>query len=407
MKKEEQFSKTMSEPEFNRELINKHRDRLKSFIVSPPDKTLLASVIALIVIGFMAIFSSTAPKCLSDGVSPFIFLQKQLGAFVVGFFLMLFFTNFSYKKLEKFNIPVAVILIIMLFLVKFSPLGVSVNGATRWLNLGMQIQPSEFAKPVLVMLLASIFKDNASVFKPENWQRAYIPILIILFLIFLQPNLSMVLLLLITAFVMYICAGGALPIIFGVLSAGLAGLFLLITKIAMATMVSGAAGVKTYQLGRIKTWLNPELDPLGKGYNIIQSLIAFASGGFMGLGYGASVQKRSYLPECHTDFIFAVIAEEWGFIGCFFIIILFLTILYRGILIAVQSQDMYGKLLAVGLTFSICIQALINMSVTSSLVPATGVPMPFISYGGSSLVTSMIMIGILLNISKKRITKIS
>lgn len=396
----------MSEAEFNRELLNKHRDRIKSFIVSPPDKTLLASVMALIVIGFMAIFSSTAPKCLTDGISPFIFLQKQLGAFVMGFFLMLFFTNFNYKQLEKFNFPAAIALIIMLFLVKFSPLGVSVNGATRWLNLGMQIQPSEFAKPVIVMLLASVFKDNASVFKPENWQKAYIPILIILFLIFLQPNLSMVLLLLITSFVMYICAGGAIPIIFGVLSAGLAGLFALVTKIAMATIVSGAAGVKTYQLGRIKTWLNPELDPLGKGYNIIQSLIAFASGGFMGLGYGASVQKRSYLPECHTDFIFAVIAEEWGFIGCLFIIILFLTILYRGILIANQSQDMYGKLLAVGLTFSICIQALINMSVTSSLIPATGVPMPFISYGGSSLVTSMIMIGILLNISKKRITKI-
>ena len=126
----------------------------------------------------------------------------------------------------------------------------------------------------------------------------------------------------------------------------------------------------------------------------------------MGLGYGSSVQKRAYLPECHTDFIFAVIAEEWGFIGCLFSIILFLTIMHRGILIASQSQDMYGKLLTIGLTFSIGIQALINMGVTSSFIPATGVPLPFISYGGSSLVTSMIMIGILLNISKRRITKI-
>lgn len=406
MKKEGRFLKTMSEAEYNQNLLNKHRDKIKSFIVSAPDKTLLAAVMALIVIGFMAIFSSTAPKCLADGISPFSFLQKQLGAFVIGFFLMMFFTNFNYKKLERYNTPVVVILIILLFLVKFSSLGVNVNGATRWLNLGIQIQPSEFAKPVIVMLLASIFKDNASIFKPENWQKAYIPIAIILFLIFLQPNLSMVLLLLIICFIMFICAGGALPLIFGALSFCVAGLFVLITKIAMATMVAGAAGVKTYQLGRIKTWLNPELDPLGKGYNIIQSLIAFASGGVMGLGYGASVQKRAYLPECHTDFIFAVMAEEWGFIGCLFVIILFLTVLYRGILISVQSQDMYGKLLAVGLTFSICIQAIINMSVTSSLVPATGVPMPFISYGGSSLVTSMVMIGILLNISKKRITKI-
>jgi len=169
-------------------------------------------------------------------------------------------------------------------------------------------------------------------------------------------------------------------------------------------MAGGA--LKSYQLGRIKTWLNPELDPLGKGYNIIQSLIAFASGGFMGLGYGASVQKRAYLPECHTDFIFAVIAEEWGFIGCLFIIILFLTIIHRGIVIATHAQDMYGKLLAIGLTFSLGIQGFINMGVTSSFIPATGVPLPFISYGGSSLVVSMAMVGILLNISKRRITKI-
>lgn len=405
MKKEERYSKIMSEANYNKSPLNSSRSKIKSLIISPPDKTLLTAVMFLIIIGFMAIFSATGPKCLSDNISPFIFLQKQVIAFVLGFFAMLFFTNFSYKNLEKFNTIAFISLIIMLIMVKFTPLGVNVNGATRWINFcGLQLQPSEFAKPIFVMLLASAFKRNASILDPKKWTYTFFPLIVALLLIFIQPNLSMVLLLLITAFVMYICAGGALQLVFSVVGAGIAGVVAIFVKIATASLAGGA--IKAYQLGRIKTWLNPELDPLGKGYNIIQSLIAFASGGFMGLGYGASVQKRAYLPECHTDFIFAVIAEEWGFVGCVFIIILFLTIMYRGILIASNSQDMYGKLLATGLTFSIGVQGFINMGVTSSFIPATGVPLPFISYGGSSLVTSMVMIGILLNISKKRITKI-
>lgn len=396
----------MSEASYNKSPLNNSKSKIKSLIVSPPDKTLLAAVMFLIIIGFMAIFSATGPKCLSDGLSPFLFLQKQVLAFVIGFFAMLFFTNFNYKKLEKYNKPAFITLLVMLVMVKFTSLGVNVNGATRWINFcGIQLQPSEFAKPIFVMLLASAFKNNASLMDAKKWTQTFAPLGIALFLILIQPNLSMVMLLCITAFVMFICAGGALPVILGVLGTFGAGVIAIIIKLASSAIAGGGA-IKAYQLGRIKTWLNPELDPLGKGYNIIQSLIAFASGGFMGLGYGASVQKRAYLPECHTDFIFAVIAEEWGFIGCVFIIILFLTIMYRGLLISGQVQDMYGKLLAIGLTFSIGIQGFINMGVTSSFIPATGVPLPFISYGGSSLITSMIMIGILLNISKKRITKI-
>ena len=407
MKKGERFLKTMSDNIYDSFPKNTHKSKIKSLILTPPDKTLLAAVMFLIIIGFMSIFSATAPKCLADGVSVFSFLQKQVIAFVAGFFLMLFFTNFEYKKLEKYNGIAFVSLIIMLFMVKFTPLGVNVNGATRWINIaGLQLQPSEFAKPIFVMLLASAFKNNANLFDSDKWGKTFFPLLIALGLIFIQPNLSMVLLLIITTFIMYICAGGALQIIWGAIAAAGAGIVAILFKLATATLMSGGAGIRSYQLGRLKTWLNPELDPLGKGYNIIQSLIAFASGGFMGLGYGASVQKRAYLPECHTDFIFAVIAEEWGFIGCVFIIILFLTILYRGIFIASKCTDMYGKLLALGLTFSLTVQAFINMGVTSSFIPATGVPLPFISYGGSSLMTSMIMVGILLNISKRKFVKI-
>ena len=157
---------------------------------------------------------------------------------------------------------------------------------------------------------------------------------------------------------------------------------------------------------RIDVYLNPELDPRGAGYNIIQSLLAFAAGGFWGVGYGNSKQKLYWLPEGHTDFIFAVIAEELGFLGCFLVIGLFLTFIHRGIIISSRCTDMLGKLMAIGITLSIGLQAFINMSVSSSLIPATGVPLPFISYGGTSLIVSMCMVGILLNISRKRIKRI-
>ena len=224
---------------------------------------------------------------------------------------------------------------------------------------------------------------------------AFIPILVMLGFIFVQPNLSMVILLLSVSVVMFLAAGGSLKLFFSCLAA------MITTVVIAATTI-----IKPYQMQRIRTWQHPELDPQGAGYNIIQSLIAFASGGFTGVGYGGSIQKLSYLPECHTDFIFAIIAEELGWIGCVLIIGLFWTFIHRGFMIASRCPDMFGKLLAVGITFSIGFQAFLNISVASSFFPTTGVPLPFISYGGSSLIVSLCMVGILLNISKKRIKKI-
>ena len=382
----------------NREKISKYdvRRPIQSVIVSSPDKTLLVAVSFLIVLGFMAIFSATAPKCLDEGGNPAQFLIKQVICFVIGFLGLKFFAGFDYKKLADWNVILAAIIILALILVDFTPLGVTVNGAKRWINIaGFQLQPSEFAKPAVVLLLAHAFQKDASLFDKEKWVWAFIPILTIMGLIFIQPNLSMVILLLAVSVVMFLCAGGSLKLFYGALCTGAA------TVVIAATTI-----IKPYQLRRLKTWINPEIDPLGAGYNIIQSLIAFASGGFSGVGYGGSIQKLSYLPECHTDFIFAVIAEELGFLGCILVIGLFFTLIHRGFLIAVRCPDMYGKILAAGLTFSIGFQAFMNMSVASSLLPATGVPLPFISYGGSSLIVSMVMIGVLLNISKKRIVKI-
>lgn len=400
MKKEEGCSRIMSYQGFENRNSSyaerRPRRPFQSTIVSAPDKALLITVAFLVIIGFMAIFSASAPKCIDEGGNPAQFLIKQLICFVVGFFGLKFFTNYDYKKLGAWNLIFAGTVIFLLMLVDFTPLGVTVNGAKRWINiLGFQLQPSEFAKPAVVLLLATIFKKDADLLDQNKWVTTFIPILIMLGLIFKQPNLSMVILLLSTSVVMFLAAGGSLKLFFSCLGA------MMTTVVIAATTI-----IKPYQMQRIKTWQHPELDPQGAGYNIIQSLIAFASGGFSGVGYGGSIQKLSYLPECHTDFIFAIIAEELGWVGCVLIIGLFFTLIHRGFMIASRCPDMFGKLLAVGITFSIGFQAFLNISVASSFFPTTGVPLPFISYGGSSLIVSLCMVGVLLNISKKRIKKI-
>lgn len=355
------------------------------------DRPLLVAVIFLVVIGLMAIFSASAPKCVEMGVNPARFFLQQLFGVIVGFIGLRWLSNFHYKKLMTYTIPFTFFVIVMLILVKVA--GVTVNGAQRWINIaGFSLQPSEFAKPAVVLLLAGVFYRNTTILDNNKIVTAFLPIAVMLGLIFLQPNLSMIILLVTTSAAIYICAGGSFKVLF--------------TAAACAIPLLLLKGLHGYQSSRLTTWLNPEADPLGAGYNVIQSLVAFASGGMFGVGYGGSKQKLAWLPEAHTDFIFAVIGEELGFIGCMLLICLFWTILQRGFIIATKCQDMYGKLLALGLTFSICFQGFLNMWVASSFVPATGVPMPFISYGGSSIMVSLWMVGILLNISKDNVKRI-
>ena len=398
---EEMFSEIMSYQEYKvlrkrKKMIRDHRRSSSDVMLSAPDKPLIIIVTFLVIIGFLAIFSATAPKCMREGVNLGTFLFKQ-GIFAcVGFLAMGFFAKFDYHKLEKYNKKFLWIVLILLCVVKFTPLGMEINGARRWINLGfMQLQPSEFAKPLFCMLLASAFKDKVKLFESSTITRVVIPLLIVLFLVFKQPNLSMVIILFVTGLAMYIAAGG--PMIILGIGGGLVGVGILSV---IPKLLQG------YQMDRINIWLNPGSDALGKGYNIIQSLIAFASGGFSGTGYGGSIQKLAYLPECHTDFIFSILAEEFGFLGCFFVIGLFAALVHRGMRISKRCPDMYGKLLALGITFIFGFQGFLNMSVASSLLPVTGVTLPFISYGGTSIIVFLSMIGILLNISKQRIKKI-
>ena len=367
-----------------------------NIILSAPDKSLIIIVVFLVIIGFLAIFSATAPKCMREGTNLASYLIKQAIFGGVGFFAMGFFAKFDYKKLEKYNLKFMWAVIIMLFIVKFTPLGMEINGAKRWINLGfMQLQPSEFAKPLFCMLLASMFKDKIDMSTVNKNMPVIFAMLFILFLILKQPNLSMAIILCVTTFGLYLAGRGPWqPIAAG---AGVMGLGILTM---LPKLLHG------YQMDRITVWLNPGSDAQGKGYNIIQSMIAFASGGFSGTGYGGSIQKLAYLPECHTDFIFAIIAEEFGFLGCLFVTALFVALVLRGLRIAKRCPDMYGKLIAIGITIIFGFQAFLNMSVASSFLPVTGVTLPFISYGGTSIIVSLAMVGILLNISKQRIQRI-
>lgn len=365
-------------------------------IISPPDKSLLVIVTFLVIIGFLAIFSATAPKCMREGVSLMSFLIKQIIYAGVGFFAMAFLARVDYRKLELINEKFMWFVFIMLLILQFTPLGVTINGAKRWINLGIiQLQPSEFAKPLFCMLFASLFKNRISMDTVTKNLKTVIVMAVIILLILKQPNLSMAIILVGAGFALYLCARGPWQ---PVAAAGGGVALLVLTK--LPKLLHG------YQMDRINVWLNPGSDALGKGYNIIQSLIAFASGGFSGTGYGSSIQKLAYLPECHTDFIFAIIAEEFGFLGCLFVIGLFVALVNRGVRIAKRCPDMYGKLLALGITFIFGFQAFLNMGVSSSFLPVTGVTLPFISYGGTSIIVSLAMVGILLNISKQRIKKI-
>lgn len=372
----------MSNPNYNQQPSG------NKIILSPYDSTLTFIVLFLIIIGFLAIFSAGAPKCIMQGTHSTFFVLRQFIWFILGCITMFAISKFNYKALDKLSLPFAWAIIFLLICVHFG--GTTVNGATRWLAIGpIQFQPSEAAKLAVIMLLSSAFSRDIDILNKKLW-RYFLPILIMIGLIYKQPNLSMVIILLLSSMFMYFAAGGSLKVIGGAILAGILGI---------------SVAIQSFQKQRIMTWLNPEADPYGAGYNIIQSMMAFVAGGFFGEGYGNSRQKLGWLPEGHTDFIYAVFGEEFGFIGCVLIIGLFLAFLQRGLLVSAKCEDVFGKLLAAGITVSICLQAFINISVASSMLPATGVPLPFISYGGTSLFITMCMIGVLLNVSKKRIRR--
>ncbi|KUO73160.1 MAG: rod shape-determining protein RodA [Desulfosporosinus sp. BRH_c37] len=356
-----------------------------------PDLVLLGAILALLGIGFIMVYSSSAVRGYIQFDDPYHFLKMELIWAIMGIVAMVLSMWVDLRMLRRFTKPALIIAIGLLIAVKIPGIGRRVNGADRWIGLGpMSIQPSEVIKLSMVLVMAHVLALDPH--KIQSFRKGVLPILgllgVIAGLIMLQPDLGTTLVIAATTFFMLIAAGARVGHIVSL--AGL-GLGLVVAAIAAAP----------YRMRRIFAFLDPWADPLGKGYQTIQALLALGPGGLFGLGLGQSRQKFLYLPENHTDFIFAMIGEELGFIGASLVILLFFLFAWRGFRVAMRAPDAFMGFLAVGLTAMVSVQAMINMGVVSGVLPVTGITLPFISYGGTSLVFTMLGVGVLLNISRE------
>src|SRR3989344_3955104 len=359
------------------------------------DRMFFALVLSITFAGF-AIFSSAALGLLareSSSVSKDILLQSGLGL-GLGFLALFIARAVPLSFIKRFSPYVYVITILLTALVFVPGIGFHANGATRWINLGFTtIQPAEFLKIGFVLMLACWLSPRAR--QLANRKKGLFPFIVMLALpsalLLAQPNTSTAILLLITGAVMYFSAGAPWRDF---------GTLVLLTVIALGIIIS----VRPYTLNRIKTFIDPSANSLSTGYQIQQSLIAIGSGGFLGRGFGQSVEKFNYLPGPDGDSVFAVFAEETGFLGASLLVALFAALAARGIVIAANSRDLFGGLVALGFSFIIIAQAFINIGAMLGIIPLTGLPLPFISHGGTAIVAMLIMCGLILNVAAHRKT---
>lgn len=354
------------------------------------DYVVFFTVIILLAIGIIMVYSSSSYYSLYHNGSSTTFLKKELFAAASGIIAMLFFMCFDYHKLKKITIPVLIITIPLLLLVRvFEP----VNGAYRWIRLGpLSFQPSELAKYALVLFMAMDLSKKGD--RIKSFWKGIIPYIVISgvyagIILGWQSNLSNAAIIMLVTLLMLFVAGGRVKH------------FLCYLLPTFLSLVGLAIYFKPYRMKRFLNFIDPWQDAAGDGYQLIQSLYAFGSGGLTGLGLGQSRQKALYMPEPHTDFIFSIIGEEIGLLGCFIIILVFAILIWKGINIALRAKDTYGSLLAIGIISVIAVQLIVNIAVVTGSMPVTGVPMPFISYGGTSLSITMGAMGILLNISRQ------
>lgn len=359
------------------------------------DKTLIITVISLVIIGLISVYSATSVlasvKAKFADKGGLIYLQKQLFTLVIGSIMMIIFIYIPKEKLKRLVFPLLIISFLLLMLV-FSPLGVSAGGARRWLKLWPSVfQPSELVKFAMVFFLAWFLS------RPDYGKDRLIHFLIplgvmgIFQIIFLkQPDFGAAMTLGIITFTMLFIAGINLKYIGASLLLAIPVIFYLAKE--------------PYRWKRITSFLDPWADPQGSGFQLTQSLIALGSGGLTGQGLGEGKQKLAYLPEIHTDFIFAHIGEEMGFIGACAVIVLFFIFTIRGFKIATRQSEPFYYFLASGITIMLSIQALINFAVVTGLAPTKGLPLPFISYGGSAMLVSLLAVGVLLNLSKNNLS---
>lgn len=354
------------------------------------NKLLLLAVILISLFGLLMIYSSSNIWAEYKYNDPYKYLKSQAIFLIIGYILMIIISKFPYQNYKKLANIIFLICTIMLILVLIPGIGSIRNGSRSWFGIGsLGLQPSEFTKLGLIIFTSKYLANNTKELK--DIKKGVLPILGVLFLIFglimLEPDFGTGVVIVMTIIVLLFISGVKINFFIKIGILGLLGVIILIL-------------IAPYRLERIISFINPWTDPLGSGFQIIQSLYAIGPGGLLGLGLGNSIQKHFYLPEPQTDFIFAIISEEFGFLGVLIISTLFITIIYSGLKISMRCQDNFGKFLAFGITFGLAFQTILNLMVVVGLLPVTGVTLPFLSYGGSSLLISLINIGILLNIDK-------
>jgi cell division protein FtsW len=351
---------------------------------------LFISVILFSLFGLLMIYSSSyiwADYKFGDG---FRYVKLQGLFLLVGTFLMLIISRIDYRLYYKYSFSIFLFCLILLILVLIPGIGKIRNGSRSWFGIGsLGIQPSEFMKLSLIILVSKYLSNSNKDIK--SFFKGIMPVLMVLgvvfLLIMLQPDLGTGMIIILSILSLLFIAGANMKFFF---IAGLVGIIGIVILIIIAP----------YRMDRITSFINPWSDPLGTGFQIIQSLYAIGPGGLFGLGLFNSRQKHFYLPEPQTDFIFSIISEELGIVGILVVASFFIFILYCGIKISLNSKNLFSKYLSFGMTFQILIQAVMNLMVVVGLIPVTGVTLPFLSYGGSSLLITLCSIGILLNISR-------
>ncbi|AWI12069.1 MULTISPECIES: stage V sporulation protein E [Bacillaceae] len=355
-----------------------------------PDFILVIVILALLSLGLIMVYSASAVWADYRFDDSFYFAKRQLLFAIIGLIAMFFIMNIDYWTWRSWSKVILITCFVLLIAVLIPGIGNVRNGSRSWIGVGaFSIQPSEFMKLAMIIYLAKFLSENQK--NITSFKKGLVPSLGLVFtafaLIMLQPDLGTGTVMVGTCLIMIFVSGARIVHFIGLGLIGLAGFV-------------GLIAAAPYRIKRITAFLDPWEDPLGSGFQTIQSLYAIGPGGLFGLGLGQSRQKFFYLPEPQTDFIFAILAEELGFIGGAFVLLLFALLLWRGIRTALNAPDLYGSFLAVGIISMVAFQVMINIGVVINLIPVTGITLPFFSYGGSSLTLMLMAMGILLNISR-------
>ncbi|HBH01091.1 MAG TPA: putative lipid II flippase FtsW [Candidatus Rokubacteria bacterium] len=355
-----------------------------------PDTWLFGVAVVLLSVGVVMVYSASAIVAAERFHDPYFFLKKQIFWALLGALALWLALRVDYRRLEGLVVPLLLVAGVLLVLVLVPPLGQAINGTRRWIRLGpVSFQPAELAKLALVVYLAAFLARRRDAL--GDFRRDLLPPLavagMLAALVLAQPDLGSSLTLVALTFALLFLAGGRVRHLALVLAPAL-------------PLLAVAVWAAPYRIRRVTTFLDPWSDPRGSGFQIIQSWLAFGNGGLLGQGIGGSQQKLFYLPEAHTDFIFAIVGEELGLVGALAIVGLFVVLAWRGLRIGLRAPDPFGAYLALGITVLIATQAVVNLGVVTGLLPTKGLPLPFISFGGSALLVTMLATGVLLNISQ-------